>query len=203
MSAPATMATSDRGFLVVRWDDPDANGKRHAMWYRHEDPEVAEWTDESRHAVLFESEDAANEVAALYDNDNLTPPIEVVPVANCRPLSVQLFTLGVRILHQARLTPGKRPVGFVYCAQEEGGPRWPIKIGWCRRDATQRVRTLQVGNPRQLALQAFFPGDLALEHALHKTFAHYRISGEWFRSEPFVVEAIRSVKAIAETVWSR
>lgn len=63
-----------------------------------------------------------------------------------------------------------------------------IKIGWVADPTTihDRIRTLQTGNPNPIALVATLPGDRARESQLHRQFAHLRIQGEWFRSDPAI-----------------
>jgi hypothetical protein len=54
-----------------------------------------------------------------------------------------------------------------------------VKIG-TTTDLSSRVRELQTGSPVTLRVLAVCPGDRALEAALHRAYARYRVSGEWF-----------------------
>lgn len=77
----------------------------------------------------------------------------------------------------------------VYFIQEEGSG--PIKIGMstCRALET-RIISLQIGNPRPLALKGVVPLQgrrnvgVKEEARLHEHFASCRIRGEWFRPCP-------------------
>lgn len=71
-----------------------------------------------------------------------------------------------------------------------------IKIGTAQ-DVQQRLKGLQTGHPRALAVLATTPGDNRLESELHERFAHLRIRGEWFRPEPDLLAFIDRLRAAA------
>src|SRR5688572_19771645 len=56
-----------------------------------------------------------------------------------------------------------------------------VKIGFTERDVQDRLRELQTASPHRLKLVASISGDINDESALHKSFAHLRQVGEWFR----------------------
>jgi len=64
-----------------------------------------------------------------------------------------------------------------------------VKIG-SAVSPESRVRTLQTGSPVQLRLLGSTPGGESHERDLHRRFSHLRSHGEWFRSEPELVEHI-------------
>lgn len=70
-----------------------------------------------------------------------------------------------------------------------------VKIGWTKKTAAERMVNLQSGNPRPLVLVATMPGNLAVEEALHDHFADFRVTGEWFRTEPLLVEFMDALNA--------
>ena len=61
---------------------------------------------------------------------------------------------------------------------------WPgnrIKIGKTKYGLLHdRISDLQCGNPYELRLLFFVPGEYQLETWLHRRFQHLRIRGEWF-----------------------
>lgn len=68
--------------------------------------------------------------------------------------------------------------GHVYLIREEDDG--PFKIGWCRKFPPDRVRDLQIGNPRELHLRGAYAGTLKDEAKLHRLLSDHRIRGEWF-----------------------
>ena len=58
-----------------------------------------------------------------------------------------------------------------------------VKIGFTAGDPRKRCAQLQVGSPHPLALLGAIPGTRATERRLHRRFAKYRVSREWFRLE--------------------
>lgn len=68
-----------------------------------------------------------------------------------------------------------------------------VKVGFSS-DPFTRIKELQTGNPQRLEVIAVFPGSRKLEKGIHARLNQYRISGEWFRWTPEVVNALESVK---------
>ena len=82
----------------------------------------------------------------------------------------------------------------VYFISPIGGG--PVKIGYTltnrRRNIGPRCRLQQmmVWSPQPLELLATMPGARLCEAFFHHRFRRYRMHGEWFRSEPDVIEAV-------------
>ena len=82
---------------------------------------------------------------------------------------------------------------------KEIGERY-IKIGYTSHDtAVGRLSSLQVGNPRQLIVEHTEYGDTDREWMLHRLFASYRISGEWFEYVPAIRAYIKGELSISGT----
>ena len=76
----------------------------------------------------------------------------------------------------------KDSVEVVYIIQEHEDGN--CKIGHSTQSGVKaRVRQLQSGNPRQLAIRVLLDGGAWLELALHEYFASHRLRGEWFSAE--------------------
>lgn len=73
---------------------------------------------------------------------------------------------------------------FVYFIQQ--GDDGPVKIGTAA-DPLERLRQLQPGNPVPLTIRYVVPGDHPVERALHRHFADFRLTGEWFDMAPAVL----------------
>lgn len=58
----------------------------------------------------------------------------------------------------------------------------------------QRISGLQVSFAERLEILAIVPNTIISEAAAHEQFAHLRISGEWFRAEPDLIEFILALK---------
>lgn len=67
-----------------------------------------------------------------------------------------------------------------------------IKIGWSF-DPKARMATLQTGVPERLSVLGTCYGAMTQERAIHAHLAPHRISGEWFKPEPLVMEAVRKI----------
>lgn len=87
---------------------------------------------------------------------------------------------------------------YVLGASRDG----PLKIG-IATDPSQRLRTLQIGNPATLSLYWVFPYICPSRHAerwenaLHRIFAPWRLQGEWFGVPiEYVVAAIHELGSI-------
>lgn len=73
--------------------------------------------------------------------------------------------------------------GTIYCigALKEGA----VKIGFTGKiDPTARIKSLQVGNPKELFLLASFSADALVEKKLHRLLSIHSVRGEWFDREP-------------------
>ncbi len=55
-----------------------------------------------------------------------------------------------------------------------------VKIG-TSRSVKDRIDQLQTGNPQEIEVLAVFEEQAFREYAIHKTFVHLNIRGEWFR----------------------
>jgi len=81
----------------------------------------------------------------------------------------------------------------IYFCVEESLADGPVKIGhvkepvdskrW-RRALIKRLRILQIGNPRGMAVVAVMDGGQPEESALHRRFAAQHLLGEWFARSP-------------------
>jgi Meiotically up-regulated gene 113 len=58
----------------------------------------------------------------------------------------------------------------------------------------ERIRDLQVAFPDKLKVLVIAPNTLISEADAHKRFAHLRLSGEWFRVAPELLEFIEELK---------
>jgi hypothetical protein len=65
----------------------------------------------------------------------------------------------------------------VYFIAEEGTER--VKIGYTFNPWV-RLTALQKRHPRKITLMRVIGGDHVTERTAHKTFAHLRLTGEWF-----------------------
>lgn len=74
------------------------------------------------------------------------------------------------------------------------GPKGRIKIG-TTTDVASRIAALQSACPEPLELVAAIPGGHRLERALHRAFAHSRITGEWFARSAPLAELITIIGA--------
>lgn len=72
--------------------------------------------------------------------------------------------------------------GWLYAIQSTLGG--PIKIGWTSNEAgiDGRLRSLQIGNPRPLAVIWKEPGSRRREYELHREYRTRRLAGEWFEA---------------------
>ena len=71
----------------------------------------------------------------------------------------------------------------------QAGEHGPIKIGTAA-DPGRRLQSLQVGNPDRLRLIAVWPGDSAVEDAIHAELNRWHRSGEWFGPAKAVLLAL-------------
>jgi len=80
-----------------------------------------------------------------------------------------------------------------------------VKIGKTSGWASERLKGLQVGNPRELKLLmvavARGVDGTHLEHMFHERFANYRIRGEWFEESVMDIMPIYAIKRRADKVY--
>lgn len=88
------------------------------------------------------------------------------------------------------MKPGTDLVYFV-----QGTPGTPIKIGTTDSGRVRaRVKQLQTGHPFPLRVLRTVRGGKQLESDVHRMFADYRLSGEWFAPEPVVLALVGQSK---------
>lgn len=68
-------------------------------------------------------------------------------------------------------------------------PSGPIKIG-TSKNLKQRLAYLQVYTPEPISLLGVHVGSFVEERAAHERFAHLRLHGEWFESDPALLAYI-------------
>lgn len=81
--------------------------------------------------------------------------------------------------------------GFIYFIEAAG--RGTVKIGFSIAPE-ERLADLQTSAPDKLILVATVEGDMNREKRLHKRFANYRLTGEWFRLAGDLAAYIESIK---------
>lgn len=69
-----------------------------------------------------------------------------------------------------------------------------VKIGWTSGRPLERLSQLQVGSASELMLIATEPAHPSRETELHEQFAYLRVRGEWFHSDPIMVDLIRRLQ---------
>jgi hypothetical protein len=79
-----------------------------------------------------------------------------------------------------------------FAAAGDGGQ---IKIGWSK-NVSARLTQLQTGSASPIKLLGTTPGGRAAERRLHGQFAHLRISGEWFKAAPELLDHIASLATV-------
>lgn len=67
-----------------------------------------------------------------------------------------------------------------------------VKIG-CAYDPFRRLKTLQMGSPTKLKIEALLKGSHKREKQLHKLLAKHRVHGEWFKLSPEIEAIIKEV----------
>ena len=123
--------------------------------------------------------DCHKRVEALYSRDS-----RIVGACNCEASG-----------NYVERMRGPLREGRIYCIGEEGDSRF-VKIGFTLAMPHQRLKELQVGNPRQLRLIGFIYGDMSLETALHESFKDYQFREEWFANEGLVKVFSESLASI-------
>lgn len=68
---------------------------------------------------------------------------------------------------------------MIYFIEAVGADR--LKIGYTLSQPEKRLKEIQTGCPHKLQVLFAIEGDQNGEKELHRTFAHLRESGEWFR----------------------
>lgn len=87
--------------------------------------------------------------------------------------------------------PQNRPLrsgaGHVYCISDGTA----LKIGMTTDHPSNRIASLQTGNPRLLTVLASVEVDdaIAAERILHEHFMEYNLLGEWFQPHPSIFVA--------------
>ena len=84
----------------------------------------------------------------------------------------------------------------------QAGEAGPVKIG-VASDVRKRVGSLQTASPAPLSILHVFEGEEAEERALHRRFAAYRQSGEWFAPVPEIVAGDFGLPAAAKPSMAR
>jgi DNA-binding XRE family transcriptional regulator len=69
----------------------------------------------------------------------------------------------------------------------------PIKIGVTKRSAQKRIESLRSGSPWPINVIGEIDGNNWHENVLHKELSKYRMYGEWFHSDNYVLEVIEKV----------
>ena len=82
-------------------------------------------------------------------------------------------------------------LGFVYFLQSEQGGA--IKIGYTT-DIRKRIKTLQTAHPFPLKLLLAINGNIEDESKLHKEFKPFRLCGEWFRPDEYLLKRIGELR---------
>ena len=65
-----------------------------------------------------------------------------------------------------------------------------IKIGYTTGNAERRMAQLQTGQPLKLKLLGTIPGEREGEIGLHREFEEFRINGEWFIPNEYLITII-------------
>ena len=65
-----------------------------------------------------------------------------------------------------------------------------IKIGYTAGNAERRMAQLQTGQPLKLKLLGTIPGEREGEIGLHREFEEFRINGEWFIPNEYLITII-------------
>lgn len=80
----------------------------------------------------------------------------------------------------------------LYFIQEQNGP---VKIGYAR-DPRERIKSMQVGNPRPLELVFWTRTPTEVEGRVHRLLADHRIMGEWYAPNADVWAVLEAVELI-------
>lgn len=94
----------------------------------------------------------------------------------------EYFKVGTKKVHGLMVKP---EYSWEFTIREEMGNVYLItdgtyiKIGYSL-NPVGRMKQIQTGNPHELTMVAYFPGDQTLEKHLHEQYSDKRIIGEWF-----------------------
>lgn len=86
---------------------------------------------------------------------------------------------------------------MIYFIQEAGNVQAPIKIGFTSGKPADRLASLQTGYPKRLAIMACREGGPPEEGEEHAKWSTLRLHGEWFKSDPALIEYIANLSANA------
>lgn len=81
--------------------------------------------------------------------------------------------------------------GYVYFVQGMSGGA--IKIGYST-DPELRLKNLQTSYPDTLKILCLIPGNEKREKSYHDRFYKYRLNGEWFTPDKFILDVIEQLK---------
>lgn len=103
----------------------------------------------------------------------------------------------------------KTTKGFIYLIWDNLGEAY--KIGMTKRSVEKRLKQLQTGCSNELTIVETFETEypFLLESILHKTFAHKRLTGEWYalslddvkNFKTKCVESNESLELIKDNPW--
>jgi hypothetical protein len=104
-------------------------------------------------------------------------------------LSTASLATAPRPKRAAIATPDRAADPVVYFIRS----RDMVKIGFTG-NITKRLSSMRTASADELTLLYTMPGGTQMERRLHKTFAHLRVSGEWFRLEGPLAEFLEGKK---------
>lgn len=78
----------------------------------------------------------------------------------------------------------------------------PIKIGYSCAVIT-RLRTLRKEHGDDLELLAHMPGASGMESLLHRRYAEWRVTGEWFRPNPHLSDLIALLSGLGNMLFEQ
>lgn len=81
--------------------------------------------------------------------------------------------------------------GYIYFIQGLCGGA--IKIGYSQ-EPIKRLNQLQTGYPDTLTILMMIPGNKDLEQQLHEEFYEYKLKGEWFKPDPYLINKMKEMK---------
>ncbi len=96
------------------------------------------------------------------------------------------------VLMQAMNARASGMSSVVYFIQQ--GTMGPVKVGFSE-NLSNRLSSLQTGNPYELRVLLSHPGDEALEHTIHAHLHKHRLQGEWFQPCADIVEIVLALRS--------